>query len=80
MNANQAAFPVRAMCRILKVSPSGFYAWKERGPSRRAMEDAVLTERIRQIHVASDGNYGSPTFMPSCAMRVRASDASASPD
>jgi len=62
VNANQAAFPVRAMCRALKVSPSGFYAWKERGPSRRAMEDAVLTERIRQIHVASDGNYGSPNI------------------
>lgn len=62
MNANQADFPVRTMCRVLKVSPSGFYAWLRRPPSRRAMEDAVLTERIRQIHVASDSNYGSPNI------------------
>lgn len=45
---------------MLKVSPSGFYAWRDRPPSKRSMDDAVLTERIRQIHVASDGNYGSP--------------------
>jgi putative transposase len=62
VNANQAEYPVRTMCRVLKVSPSGFYAWLDRPPSRRAMEDAVLTERIRQIHVASDGNYGSPNI------------------
>jgi len=62
VNANQADFPVRTMCRVLKVSPSGFYAWLRRPPSRRAMEDAVLTERIRQIHVASDSNYGSPNI------------------
>lgn len=62
MNANQAEYPVRTMCRVLKVSPSGFYAWKERAPSRRAMEDAVLIERIRQIHAGSDGNYGSPNI------------------
>jgi len=47
---------VRTLCRVLKVSPSGFYAWRARPPSKRAMEDAVLTERIRQIHAASDGN------------------------
>jgi len=62
VNANQAEFPVRTMCRVLKVSPSGFYAWRERAPSKRALDDAVLTERIRQIHVASDGNYGSPNI------------------
>ena len=62
MNANQAAFPVRKMCQVLKVSPSGFYAWQERPPSRRALEDAVLTERIRAIHAASDATYGSPNI------------------
>ena len=62
MNANQAAYPVRKMCRVLKVSASGFYAWQKRPPSRRALEDAVLTERIRAIHAASDGTYGSPNI------------------
>lgn len=62
MNANQAAFPVRKLCRVLKVSPSGFYAWRERVPSRRALDDAVLTERIRAVHAASDATYGSPNI------------------
>jgi len=62
VNANQAAFPVRKLCRVLKVSPSGYYAWRERAPSRRALDDAVLTERIRAIHAASDATYGSPNI------------------
>jgi putative transposase len=62
VNANQAAFPVRKLCRVLKVSASGFYAWRQRPPSRRALEDAVLTERIQAIHAASDGTYGSPNI------------------
>jgi putative transposase len=62
VNANQAAFPVQKMCQVLKVSPSGFYAWRKRAASRRALEDAVLTERIRAIHAASDGTYGSPNI------------------
>jgi putative transposase len=62
VNANQAAFAVRTMCRVLGVSHSGYYAWCERPPAPRALEDAVLTERIRAIHSASDGNYGSPNI------------------
>jgi putative transposase len=62
VNANQAALPVRTMCKVLKVSASGFYAWQKRPPSRRALEDAVLTERIRAIHAMSDGTYGSPNI------------------
>ncbi len=50
------------MCKVLKVSPSGFYAWQDRPPSKRAMDDAVLTERIRQIHAASDDISGSPNI------------------
>lgn len=62
MRANQADFPVRTMCRLLKVSASGYYAWQRRAPSKRAIEDAVLIERIRLIHADSDGNYGSPNI------------------
>jgi putative transposase len=50
------------MCRLLKVSASGYYAWQQRAPSKRAIDNAVLTERIRLIHAASDGNYGSPNI------------------
>ena len=62
MSANQANLPVRTMCRMLRISASGYYAWQGRPPSPRALDDAVLTERIRVIHAASDENYGSPNI------------------
>lgn len=62
MNANQATFPVRKLCRVLQVSTSGYYAWQLRPPSPRAMADAVLTERIRTIPAASSGAYGAPNI------------------
>ena len=48
------------MCRVLKVSTSGYYAWRNRKPSKRAREDAMLTEKIREIHDWSRGTYGAP--------------------
>ncbi len=48
------------MCRVLRVSRSGYYAWRKRIPSKRAQKDAMLTEKIRQIHEKSRGTYGSP--------------------
>lgn len=55
---NEADFPVRTQCRTLGVSASGYYAWLERPPSRRALGNAVMTERIRAIHANSDITYG----------------------
>ena len=60
MNANQADANVRTMCRVLQVSASGYYAWRDHPPSRRAIDNAVLTERIRTVHAASDATYGMP--------------------
>ena len=48
------------MCRVLEVSSSGYYAWRTRGPSKRAQKDTMLTEKIRKIHDRSRGTYGSP--------------------
>jgi putative transposase len=48
------------MCRVLGVSRSGYYAWRKRPPSKRDQKDAMLTEKIRQIHEKSRGTYGSP--------------------
>jgi len=48
------------MCRVLKVSRSGYYAWRTRAESRRSLENRRLTERIRAIHAESRGRYGSP--------------------
>jgi putative transposase len=58
--ANQADVSVNTMCRVLNVSTSGYYAWRRRGPSRRAIDDALMTERIRTIHAESDTTYGMP--------------------
>ena len=54
------ALPVSLMCRLLGVSVSGYWAWIKRPPSDRALSDAWLTERIRQVHAASKCRYGSP--------------------
>jgi putative transposase len=48
------------MCRVLAVSASGYYAWRQRPPSARARADAGLTARIRTIHQYSRGIYGAP--------------------
>jgi putative transposase len=48
------------MCELLGVSESGHWAWMKRPPSDRELSDAWLTARIRQIHAASGGRYGSP--------------------
>lgn len=52
--------PVRVACRVLRVSPSGFYEWRDRPLSLRDRSDLELTLTIRQIHEASRGTYGSP--------------------
>jgi putative transposase len=48
------------MCRVLGVSPSGYYAWRQRKPSQRTRQDETLTKEIRKIHVRSKGTYGAP--------------------
>ena len=60
MSAHQAEFPIRMMARALKVSASGYYAWRGRPASSRATADADLTRRIRTVHAASRGTYGAP--------------------
>jgi putative transposase len=48
------------MCRVLKVSASGYYAWRDRAPSPRRLANAVLIERIGEIHRDSGESYGMP--------------------
>jgi putative transposase len=54
------AFPVRLMCRCLKVSASGYYGWRERPASQRKRSNERLLARIRSLHAESDGVFGSP--------------------
>lgn len=56
----KANHTVRTMCRVLGISTSGYYAWRQRGPSMRCQANAELTDRIRTIHRTSRGIYGAP--------------------
>lgn len=55
-----AAYPVRLMCRVLEVSPSGYYAWRARPESPRDVANRQLVAKIRRIEVHHHGRYGSP--------------------
>ena len=46
-------------CRLLSVAESGYYEWRSRPPSARAVRHAWLTEQIRAVHSASRGTYGA---------------------
>ena len=48
------------MCRVLRVHPSGFYAWVKKPESDRSIEDRRLLVQIRKLFIASGGTYGSP--------------------
>jgi putative transposase len=56
----KAHHAVVTLCRVLGVSPSGYWAWRTRDPSTRDRADAQLAEQIRAIHQASRGTYGVP--------------------
>ena len=60
MTAHQAVHATATMCRVLGVSPSGYYAWRKRPLSARARADVELTAHIDTIHRASRGTYGAP--------------------
>ncbi|MCW5620893.1 MAG: IS3 family transposase [Burkholderiales bacterium] len=56
----QGSLAVRAMCTMLGVSSSGYYAWRSRSASKRSTEDEGLLKRIRAVHRDSRETYGSP--------------------
>jgi hypothetical protein len=51
--------PVQVACRVLDVWTSGFYAWRSRPPSQRAIRHAWLTDLIVKVHQDSRGTYGA---------------------
>lgn len=58
ISAERASFPVSLQCEVLGVSRSGYYGWANGVPSDRALSDAWLTEKIREIHLRARGVYG----------------------
>jgi putative transposase len=57
---HQRLFSVLAMCRVLKLNRSSFYAWLKAPLSQRTIEDQRLLTRINTFYIASGGTYGSP--------------------
>jgi putative transposase len=51
--------PVQLVCRLLGVSESGYYAWRDRPLSARAVRHAWLTDEIRRVHNESRDTYGA---------------------
>ena len=62
IESEMAMFAVRTLCKVAKVSPSAYYAWRSRpeGPSEALLEEAGLADRIFDIWRRSRGRYGAP--------------------
>lgn len=58
--AEKACYPVALMCRVLKVSRSGYYAWCQRPAAAHTLKDQSLALEVAAIHAESRGRYGSP--------------------
>jgi putative transposase len=60
IRTEKANYPLTVLCRVLKVSRSGYYAFEKRGPSARESSDRELTVQIQEVHQKSRQTYGSP--------------------
>jgi putative transposase len=60
ISEEKVAFPVAVLCRVMAVSPSGYYASLRRPVSLHGRRDADLVKRVAEVHVASKRRYGSP--------------------
>ena len=66
---HRGCWPVSVMCRVFRVSVAGYYAWRTRPDSKRAVENRVLLNDIHAVHATSQGRYGSPRVH--AALRAR---------
>jgi transposase InsO family protein len=53
-------WPIRIACRVLGVSTSGYYAWRDRPDSARALANQQILADIQRLHTCHHGRYGSP--------------------
>ena len=60
VDAEKASIPVAALCRIPKISRSGYYAWCKRPESAHALRDRQLRVHVHASFEASKKRYGSP--------------------
>ncbi len=79
VDREKALYDVTVLCRLLKVSRSGFYAWLSRLPSARAVADQVLTEQIRAAFDDTARSTAPPASTPSSPTPGSGSARSGSP-
>ena len=60
MQEHREIYKAKSMCEVLKVSRSGYYAWRTREPSPRQKDNEELLGHIREVHTQSRRLYGSP--------------------
>ena len=60
MEEHRGVFRIKKMCKVLKVSRSGYYLWRKRKPSKRQAANKWLLERIQEVYKKSRRIYGSP--------------------
>jgi putative transposase len=58
VDAAKKEFPIHRLCRVLGVSQSGCFAWKDRPACRRQHQDRVLLAHVRSAFALSNGTYG----------------------
>jgi transposase InsO family protein len=63
IHAEKANFPVAALCRVLKVTRQGYYAFRSRPAPELRPREIAFREEVRQIHAESRGTYGSPRVL-----------------
>ncbi|MGI8807218.1 MAG: IS3 family transposase [Acidimicrobiales bacterium] len=72
VDRQRAEFAVKTLCRVCRVSTSGYYDWIARraaGPSPQAVAEAELVGQIRLVHAESRNNYGEPRITAQLARR-----------
>ena len=75
MLSHEGEYDVKAMCRVLGVSRSGYYAWRKRAESPRAQANERLLVQIRAEYRVSRKTYGSPRIHAALAQKRRESAA-----
>ena len=63
IDVEKALYPLRILCRVLRVSRSGYYAWRNRTPSVRALDDERLRPKVVEAFKVGRGTYGSPRVL-----------------
>ncbi|MBB4000821.1 transposase InsO family protein [Aureimonas pseudogalii] len=63
IDAAKKEFPVQRLCKVLGVSPSGYFAWKDRPACHRQRTDLMLLAHVRSAFALSNETYGSPRMV-----------------